>query len=254
MNFAKHALLVGACLLATASLGSSKKLPDYVQVCKRSEKNFDQCTINAIEKVRPYLAKGIPKIKVPALEPLYIPQLQINRDLENLKVKANLKEIKVYGGSGFIINKLKTSLEKHAIELSITIPRAEVSTEYDVDGRLLVVPLRGTGVFKGNFTDIKADVKAAADLTTSPKGTKYLKIKSITAKVRVGDQTVRFINTDQNSNNALITQTAATFVNQNKRQVLDIVTPIAEETAIAFIEQIGNNILRAIPYNELLPQ
>jgi hypothetical protein len=48
-------------------------------------------------------------------------------------------------------------------------------------------------------------------------------------------------------------ETAAAFVNENRRQVLDIVTPIAEETAVAFIKQIGNAVLKSIPYSEILP-
>ncbi|XP_024085981.1 circadian clock-controlled protein-like isoform X1 [Cimex lectularius] len=231
-----------------------KKLPDFVPTCKRNDPNLDDCILKSIEVVRPHLNNGIPKIRVPALEPLQIPELNINRDLPNLKVKANLKDVKVYGASSFKINRLKTNIDSLSLEMSVTIPKCYVTTEYDVDGRLLLVPLKGKGLFKGNFTNIVADVRGTGELISNKKGVKYVAIKSLRSKVKVGDQIVKFVNTDRNPQNDLITQTAANFINQNRQQVLEIVTPIAEETADAIIKQMGNNVLRSIPYNELLPQ
>jgi hypothetical protein len=50
---------------------------------------------------------GIPKLQVPGLDPFMLPALQINRDLEAIKLRALLQNIIAYGGSGFIINRLK---------------------------------------------------------------------------------------------------------------------------------------------------
>jgi hypothetical protein len=50
---------------------------------------------------------GIPKINVPPLEPFVLPQLEIDRDLEAIKVRALVQNIVAYGGSGFVINRLK---------------------------------------------------------------------------------------------------------------------------------------------------
>ncbi|KAK9503719.1 hypothetical protein O3M35_010221 [Rhynocoris fuscipes] len=247
-------LIFTICLGFTINLVESKKLPDYIPTCKRSDPKFDQCVLNAIEVSRPYLIKGIPKIRVPALEPLEIPQLDINRDQPNLKVKALLKNIKINGASAFKVTKLRCDPNALNVEMTIQLPFTTVTCDYDVDGRLLVVPLVGKGVFRGNFTDIVADVKATGEIISSKKGVKYIAIKTVRTKVKVGDQVVRFVNTDNNRNNDLITQTAANFINQNRRQVLEIVLPIAEETADAIVKSMGNNVLRSIPYNELLPQ
>lgn len=50
---------------------------------------------------------GIPKMKIPGLEPLVIPALEINRNNDALQVKAKLKDIQAFGGTGFVINRLK---------------------------------------------------------------------------------------------------------------------------------------------------
>jgi hypothetical protein len=48
-------------------------------------------------------------------------------------------------------------------------------------------------------------------------------------------------------------ETALQFYNQNKKQILNIVLPIVQETAEEVITQIGNNILSSAPLSELLP-
>lgn len=52
----------------------------------------------------------------------------------------------------------------------------------------------------------------------------------------------------------ILAETAATFYHQNRRVVLDIITPIAEEIAVEFAVQIGNSILKTILYDEILPK
>jgi hypothetical protein len=52
----------------------------------------------------------------------------------------------------------------------------------------------------------------------------------------------------------VLAETASTFYHQNRRVVLDIITPIAEEIAVEFALQIGNNILKTILYDEILPK
>ncbi|RZF37247.1 hypothetical protein LSTR_LSTR006573 [Laodelphax striatellus] len=229
---------------------SSKKIPDYVPVCKKSNPQFEKCILDAIEVVRPHLSKGIAKMKIPPSEPLVIPMLEVVRDLESLRVNAKLKDLKVYGVTSFVVKKLKVDLAKLAVYLMI--PNMYVTAEYDVDGRLLVVPLRGKGLFKGNFTNSEADIKGTAKTITNKKGTEFLQIKDIKAKIRVGDSAIKFNNQDRE--NAAITETAANFINQNKKEVLRIISPIVEEISEAFIVQFGNAIFRAVPMAEMLPE
>lgn len=246
-------LILTVCLVLATSLVDSKKLPDYIPQCKKNDPNFDQCVLKAIEVVRPYLAKGIPKIRVPSLEPLEIPQVAINRNLTNIKVYAKLTKIIANGASNFTITKLRCNTDALTLEMSIFIPLISVTCDYDVDGRLLVMPLKGKGVFKANFSDITAVVKGVGEIVSSKKGVKYINIKTIKPKIDVGGQDTKFHTTDNDPNIKAITQTVAAFINQNQRQVFEIVRQIVEETVGAVGKSIGNNIFSAIPYNEILP-
>nr|CAD7417892.1 unnamed protein product [Timema poppensis] len=98
-------------------------------------------------------AVGIPKMQVPPAEPFVLPALQIDRDLDSLKIKAHLENIQAFGGSAFVVDKLSVDPHKLTLAMTVTVPSLYVVTDYDVNGRLLLVPLRGKGVFKGNFSE-----------------------------------------------------------------------------------------------------
>lgn len=54
-----------------------------------------------------YFYLGISKMQIPALEPMTIPMLVVNRNEDALKLKATIKDIQAWGGSKFILNNLK---------------------------------------------------------------------------------------------------------------------------------------------------
>lgn len=233
---------------------TAKKLPNFVHVCKRTDPQLEKCLTQTIESLRPEMPNGIPKMQIPALEPMSIPMLVINRNEEALKVKATLKDIQAWGGSKFILNNLKVNLDKLNGEGTVIIPNLLVNCTYDVDGRLMVVPLQGQGIFNGNITNTKADIKASVEVLKDKKNREYFQIKDIRIKLKVGDATGKLISQNTNRNNDALTGTASSFYHQNRRVVLDIITPIAQEIAAEFALQIGNNILKTILYDEILPK
>lgn len=238
--------------LALVSLvcGATKKLPSYLQLCKRSDANYDSCTMKLIGSIRPQLAKGISQLQIPPLEPLVIPALQIDRDNEALQVSATLKNLKAYGASSFQINKFKSDLKNYVMELTVTLPILSVTTDFDVKGRLLVVPLNGKGVFASNITNTKADVKLSGKLVER-RGNKYMEVVDVVSKINVGDSTMDF--RGNSGRNDLISTSTTEFIQQNKQQVMDIIKPIVEETANAVIQQFANRFFGSQPYDTIVP-
>ena len=48
--------------------------------------------------------------------------------------------------------RFRADTDKLALELSITLPHIDVTADYDVEGRILLAPVKSRGVFKGNFS------------------------------------------------------------------------------------------------------
>lgn len=240
--------VIGALTLEAAS---AQVLPDYIPQCKRRDPEYVKCILSAVEKVKPYLLKGIPQIKVPPYEPLEVPSLTVDRNLEAIQIKAKLNKMMVHGSSGFKIKNLKVDLNKYSAELSVTIPSIFVTGDYDVAGRLLLIPLGGKGFMEGNFSDISTFAKGSAKIIKK-KGIEFLQIDKLSSKIRIGGGKVNFV--DKNPSTSLIADTAATFFNGNPRLVLDIISPIVDDTAAVVVSAYINKIFGTIPLSELIPE
>lgn len=57
--------------------------------------------------ITPECVAGIPKLHVPPYEPLEIAVLDVDRNLDNIQIKAHLTNVKIHGVSGFRIDSLK---------------------------------------------------------------------------------------------------------------------------------------------------
>ncbi|XP_046988712.1 circadian clock-controlled protein daywake-like [Schistocerca americana] len=240
--------LLQLLLLAAATWG--RVVPNNVPICKRSDPQYDACVVKSVEAITPHLVKGIPKMRVPPCEPLVIPALAIDRNLEALKVRADLKNIRIYGGTTFVINKLKTDLQGLSLDLSVSFPHIYMVSDYDIDGRILVVPLKGRGEFRGNFTDVKGDIHGKGMLVNI-SGKQYLQVQKLTASADVKDAVPQIINKDKSTE--AITNTASNFINENKRQVFQIIKPLVDDTLAAVLTEFANSILRTMTIDEILP-
>lgn len=244
-------IFVSSLLSAT----QARKLPSFIPSCKRDDPNINECALKIVDAARPHLAKGIAKLKVPAMEPLVIHELQVNRNNENLQLKLKMSNLTVYGPSQFVINKININLAKLTMDLAITLPYLDINTNYDVDGRVLIVPLKGKGIFKGNITNSKVEMRGSAKVIDDVKSKKYpyLQISDAKIKVKVGDTSrITVTATDNNPNAKQLIETATTFYHQNRKQVLELITPIIEETGLEVAMQIANQIAKSVPYNEIL--
>jgi len=125
-----------------------------VTACPRTNNlsEYDKCVLKQLQALTPYLTKGIPSLKLPALDPLFLPSLTVDRNLESLKIKANMSQIRVYGGTNYIVQDLKANPNDLTVSIKARLPHMYVSGDYDVQGRLLLLPLNGVGNFKGNFS------------------------------------------------------------------------------------------------------
>lgn len=78
-----------------------------LKACPRNSADYASCLKQAIEKGRPFIEKGIPKMHLPPGDPMIIPKLVIDRALDAVQIKATLTDIVAIGGSKFIIKDIK---------------------------------------------------------------------------------------------------------------------------------------------------
>lgn len=79
-----------------------------LNICKKSEDDYQACLLQAFEKARPHFLNGVPELDFPGIDPLVINVTSVDRTLNELiSIKAVLKNVRVTGLGGVVINDLK---------------------------------------------------------------------------------------------------------------------------------------------------
>lgn len=164
-------LLIYICLLVAA---------DYLHICRKSDPKLNDCIKTSIDILRPFLVKGIPELDIPSIDPIDIGDLLVSENTRSNSngIQITAKDIKSYGSSEFIIKSLEyVNLNRNTFEwilhflasffhfisrvveygdtytFEVFFPHMHTEGTYDVSGQVLLLPIRGTGRFLGNFSE-----------------------------------------------------------------------------------------------------
>ncbi|PSN37324.1 hypothetical protein C0J52_20875 [Blattella germanica] len=97
---------------------------------------------------------GIPELNLPVLEPLVVPMIKLEQGSGSVKLRLALKDLKVYGLSQYIFREIKIVLDSSPyITGALWVPGFQLEGEYDIDGKILLVPLKGKGYMQLNTTN-----------------------------------------------------------------------------------------------------
>lgn len=239
-------LVAISCLLL--HVADQSRIPSYMKVCKRHDPQLNECIVNSIETLRPYLLKGIPELDVPSIEPLTLPEVLV---AQGAGIKAVGKNIEINGPGSFIIKKLNVDLANYQVDISVDLPSLTFSGQYEVSGRLLVLPLKGKGPVRANATDCKGDVVLYAELVNKPDGD-YLHFRDIDMKITIAGYHVRLDNLF--NGDRFLGEATNAALNENPRELIAYLKPVVEKTVKNVIQKIANQITQHFTIQELLPE
>lgn len=123
----------------------------YIHICSHSDPKLSACIRKSILGLRPYLNKGIPELNVPSLDPLFVPEFKVAQD-SGINVKASFKNITIYGATNFRLRSVRSDTQSDKFRMKIWFPELIIKGEYDIQGMLLMMPIRGNGFAYGNFS------------------------------------------------------------------------------------------------------
>lgn len=150
-----------SCLIVFTVMATvtGENIPDFLKICKRSDPNPSGCVINSVNHLKPYLVTGLPEYDIPSLEPIELGEFIIAGSKTDQGLLVTAKDIKAYGASNWNLKNLKVVEFASKYSFQIELPHLYVVGRYNVDGRILIIPLQGAGQFKGNFTGCTANVR-----------------------------------------------------------------------------------------------
>nr|CAD7421574.1 unnamed protein product [Timema poppensis] len=92
-------------------------------------------------------AAGDRKYRIPLLEPLVISELRVDQDSGSRAIGFGFvaKNASLRGMSGVEVNHIRIDFSENICEYHLSFPRLEIDTEYKVEGKILLLPITGSG-------------------------------------------------------------------------------------------------------------
>ncbi|XP_011687610.1 PREDICTED: protein takeout-like [Wasmannia auropunctata] len=230
----------------------TRDIPPFLKICHRSDPNLNECIKRSIDLLRPYLKTGISALQIPSCEPLRVPRIEISQSAGPISIRSTYTDIEVQGGTSFILKSIKTDIDNDRVRLKLYLPRLEMNARYNMEGKILMLPISGNGLARGNFTDIDVIAIVQGERYQSKKtGETHYRVIDFYADIDVGHANIHLdnlFNGDSTLSNAM-----NLFLNNNWKIVAAEVKPALENAVSEIFKTFSNKIYSKFPFDTLLP-
>lgn len=126
--------------------------------CVRNGQDLNACTKRVMYEIKDELAKGIPSMGVPPIEPITIPRMELNTgNGTNFAYEVNFTNIVFAGAKDFEINDTKIDLDAIEYTMIMYIPKFVATANYKNHGKILLLEFDSDGVMRANFSKFLAN-------------------------------------------------------------------------------------------------
>ncbi|KAF6215777.1 hypothetical protein GE061_000112 [Apolygus lucorum] len=228
---------------------SAGALPNGWKTCKRSDPNIEKCLTEAAQgAVTSVVKSGVKKYGVFPAEPLRFNELMVDQSNGPVNVKLGFTDLDVFGLKDIKI--IKANWNKGNLDIEASVPKLVVKGNYEVNGKVLVLPIVGTG--KSNITIDKAYLVAQLQLSENAKGkVKYFKNEKMLLKVTGKKVYFKFDNLFNGDKR--LGDNMNVFLNENWELIWEEVQPAISASLGQAVKEISNRIFGKVPSTEISP-
>ncbi|KXJ75913.1 uncharacterized protein LOC109400205 [Aedes albopictus] len=240
--------IAGAIVLLTTMIAAQTP-PPYILQCRRSDPELNTCLKGALHHLKPYLAQGIPEIKMPSVEPFVMDQLSLQLTGGPQGYRINLKNMQVFGASNFTVKTIKLSEGNKPFEARLTIPKLLIHAKYTSSGVLIIIPASGAGDFDAVFDGVIADVRGRVSFNEKPSGS-HMHIDSLDLILSI--KKPRLSVSKIFNNNRILTEATNLFLKENGGEVLKALQPQLQKKLSAEFAGISNQLMDNVPLHNFI--
>lgn len=99
------------------------------------------------------LTSGIPELLIPPCEPLSIPEIRIKQNAGAIRMECIYSDVVISGLSNFTIRKVHVDKLSGSFRIDFWFPMLKMSSKYHINGKVLLMPLHGSGNSFGDFCE-----------------------------------------------------------------------------------------------------
>ncbi|XP_034247899.1 protein takeout-like [Thrips palmi] len=249
-----RACLVSALLLVVAGANAAK-LPSTWQTCVINQPGTDACLAKNIQTAIHDLAvKGSPSLGVYPIDPLRVTKLSLSSGSGSFVLDLTFFDLDIFGLKNLNIEEVKSDIPNGVLKFSRGTIKSDLvlSGDYAVKGRLLVVPIGGTGrcnITLGN--PVKVDGRLALSKYKGPDGRTFARVDDFQFDFSQKTFTLNFH--DKEIGGTALGATLNRIANDNSREILKDLKPAISNAFGQAFQDIANRILSKVPFNEVFP-
>ncbi|PSN54021.1 Protein takeout [Blattella germanica] len=166
-----------------------------------------------------------------------------------VNIKLNLTNIKAVGLTSGILSNFRADLDNRILETDATMQSATLSGKYDMDGKFLVLPMKGNGNCRMEFTGMKVALKLIAE-PLMKKGKQYWNVLEFKVKVTHLDKLV--VNFDNLFNgDKVLGDNTNKVLNENWGGFWEELRPTFEDSFGQIFLYLAKQCFGKVPENEI---
>lgn len=224
----------------------ARELPSFLKKCKKSDPQLGACIEKNVEILKPLFKDGVPGLFIPSMNPLVIPEATLSG---SDSFKAKFTDIQLINVDEFTLNHFKMSVdETKSMDVSIIFPRLRIKSVYNINGRILILNLDGTGPADGNYTNVHCTLRLKG-ISTEKNGKEYIRWEKEKIDIQIEKSTL-FFDKIFGDNKQLNEQTNR-VINDNIETIIDELRPVISQVVTDFIFNVVNRIFAKFAISEL---
>ncbi|ENN72924.1 hypothetical protein D910_05518 [Dendroctonus ponderosae] len=225
-------------------------LAEYILPCYKKDPNINKCLQKTFNHLRPYLINGLNDLNVPSIDPFKLDKIIIENGQGPLKVKAAFYNVTATGAQNYTVESINAHVDNYIIEIGLKFPRMDIRGKYDVNGNVLLFPVRSKGDFWAIFLDIDAAAKIFGTEFVKDD-VRYMKIDKMLVDFRLKKSRFRIRDIINHGN--VIGEAMNNFLNNNSEEIIKEMKPAARLSLARHFKGFLNSAFMQLPLKTWLP-
>ncbi|EDW98549.1 protein takeout [Drosophila yakuba] len=224
--------------------------PAFLPSCRIYEPGFTKCSTNTIQKLLDQLNIGIPEVleRFGPFDPMRVMDIVFKQDNNEVAtIRANLTELVVKGFANTKVKESRVSKKDFGWQTKIFLPKMRLDGKYEMAGRILLIPLSGSGKIFIEIDDL--DILLLSKIRLYEKG--GFTFDNVTSvRVQLNLTKVRtYLDNLFNGRSKEVERSTNQFFNENWRDFYEALKPLIVETVENILYDVMSTVFHLIPAN-----
>ncbi|XP_034247582.1 circadian clock-controlled protein-like [Thrips palmi] len=206
---------------------------------------INECMVKSLEKLFPVMVKGIPAYDIPVLDPIEVGTVDYStKDLKMVTKNAVMKGL--FTNSKIVL--VEADPDKFSLRVNMKVPEIVNEGEYELGGKLLMMPVSGAGHFTLKYTDVSLDLAFSGKGETRD-GKTYMVLEDVKVVLVPGGLEAKVENLF--NGNKELSDNFHKFVNENWKEIFDDSKEKMWAALGQFFKKSFTKLYHDVPYEEI---